>query len=285
MVSGGSVLVTGTSTGIGRASALYLDRLGFRVFAGVRKAEDEEALGTEATERLTPICMDVTDAAAIARARELVSQSVGEAGLAGLVNNAGVAFHSPVELIPLDDLRALYDVNVFGMLAVTQAFLPLVRQARGRIVNISSTAEIVVAPFHSPYSSSKLAVSGFSRSLRMEMRPFGVQVAVILPGTVDTPIWHKSAEWDQQTVSNEPPSLEQQYGATFGKFRQYMANQGRSGIPPAEVARAVAHALTAKHAKHYYLVGRDAQLFNLLRAVVPERFHDWIILRSIGIEG
>ncbi len=279
-----NVLITGTSTGIGQATALHLDRLGFRVFAGVRKAEDGDALRAQASAQLCPLLLDVTDARAIAQAKETVAAAVGQAGLAGLVNNAGVGFHSPVEFTPLDDLRALFEVNVFGMIAVTQAFLPLVRQARGRIVNISSSAQIVVAPFHGPYSASKLAVGGFSRALRMEVRPFGIQVSVVQPGSIDTPIWNKT-EWTSRIQREEAPQLNSLYGKTFGRMLEYMADMGRHGIPPEEVARAVAHALTARHAKHYYRVGRDAQLFNLLTTFIPERFHDWIILRTMGIEG
>ncbi len=285
MLTDASVLITGTSTGIGKATALHLDKLGVRVFACVRKASDGDALCAEASERLTPICMDVTDARAIAHAKELVSSYVGQAGLAGLVNNAGVGFSLPLEFVPLDALRDLFEVNVFGLVAVTQAFLPLVRQARGRIVNVSSLASIAVAPFHGPYSASKFAVNAFSRSLRMEMRPFGVQVSVVLPGTIDTPIWQKGAEWSDQAKRDQAALLEPLYGKAFGKFRQYFADMGRRGIPPEEVARAVTHALTAKRAKHYYLIGREAQLFSLLASIVPERFHDWAILRTIGIEG
>jgi NAD(P)-dependent dehydrogenase (short-subunit alcohol dehydrogenase family) len=228
--------------------------------------------------------MDVTDAKAVAYAKELVSRSVGQAGLAGLVNNAGVGFSLPLEFVPLDALRGLFEVNVLGMVGVTQAFLPLVRQARGRIVNVSSLASIAVAPFHGPYSASKLAVNGFSRALRMEMKPFGVQVSVVMPGTIDTPIWQKGAEWSEQFMRSQSPLLNQLYGKAFGRLRQYFMDMGRRGIPPEMVARAIAHALTAKRAKHYYLIGREAQLFSLLVSIVPERFHDWVTLRTIGIE-
>lgn len=280
-----NVLITGSSTGIGQATALHLDRLGFRVFAGVRKMEDGNALCAQASGRLTPLLLDVTDSQAIAHAKEVVAATVGPAGLAGLVNNAGVGFDSPVEFIPLDDLRALFEVNVFGVIAVTQAFLPLVRQARGRIVNISSSLQIVVAPFSGSYSASKFAVGGFSRALRMEVRPFGVKVSVVVPGIIDTPIWKKGKEWTAEVRRAQASRLDPLYGKAFGKMQQYSAGLGQKGIPPEEVARAIAHALTATHAKHYYLVGREARLFSLLTTFIPERFHDWIALRTIGIEG
>ncbi|HUV27575.1 MAG TPA: SDR family oxidoreductase, partial [Anaerolineales bacterium] len=185
----GAVLITGTSTGIGRAAALQLDQLGYQVFATVRKEQDADSLRSQASKRLTPLMMDVTDEASISQAADLVSQMVGEAGLAGLVNNAAIGFTSPLEFVPLDDLRWLFEVNFFGQLAVTQKLLPLLRQAQGRIVNISSTASSVVAPFHGPYSSSKLALNGLTDALRLELKPLGVQVCLILYGSVKTPIW------------------------------------------------------------------------------------------------
>ena len=145
-----SVLVTGTSTGIGRCAALQLDRLGYRVFATVRKESDAASIYSEASEKLTPLILDVTDPPSLDRAQEIVNQEVGEQGLWGLVNNAAIGFVSPLEFAPMDDFRWLYEVNVFGLLTITQKFLPLIRQARGRIVNISSTASSAVAPFHGP---------------------------------------------------------------------------------------------------------------------------------------
>lgn len=286
MDSKGNVLITGCSTGIGRATALHLDQLGFRVFACVRKASDGEVLCAQATERLTPIIMDVTDAEAIAAAKEMVSRSVGHAGLAGLVNNAGIAFSLPLEFAPLDEFRELYEVNVFGLLAVTQAFLPLIRRARGRIVNISSTAAIVVAPFHGPYCSSKFAVNALSDALRRELRPLGVQVSTIMPGSIDTAIWQKDVERTNRLRAGLPPDAGELYGSNFAKFREYFfEGMGRHGIPPEEIAHVIAQALTAKRAKPSYLVGREPHTYQLLKRLIPERFHDWIVLRTIGIEG
>ena len=173
----GHVVVTGSSSGIGRATALYLEQLGFRVIATVRSEQDGQALCSEASGGIIPLLMDVTDQASIERAKGQVSQAVGDSGLAGLVNNAGIGFVSPLEFAPLDELRRLFEVNVFGLLAVTQAFLPLLRQGRGRVVNISSTASIMVAPFHGPYSASKFAVNGLSDALRLELKPLDVQVS------------------------------------------------------------------------------------------------------------
>jgi NAD(P)-dependent dehydrogenase (short-subunit alcohol dehydrogenase family) len=279
-----NVLITGASTGIGKATALHLDRLGFRVFASVRKESDADALRAQASEQLTPILLDVTDPESIFKARQEICTLIGDAGLSGIVNNAGVAFLSPLEFVSLDSLRWLFEVNVFGLLAVTQAFLPLVRQARGRIVNVSSEAVLAIAPFHGPYSASKLAVNGFSDALRRELKPLGVQVSVIIAGSINTPIWEKGAELSDQVARRQPAEANELYGKPYNKVREFLLQMGRGGIAPEAVAPAIAHALTAKRAKHYYLVGRDAHVFNLMKTIIPEALNDWISLRILGIE-
>lgn len=284
MASEGNVLITGTSTGIGKAAALHLDQLGFQVFAGVRKESDADALCAEASDRLVPIFLDVTNPETILKAKQDISRAAGNAGLWGIVNNAGVAFLSPLEFVPLDSLRWLFEVNVFGLLAVTQAFLPLVRRARGRIVNVSSEAVLAVAPFHGPYSASKLAVNGFSAALRRELKPFGVQVSVIIAGSINTPIWEKAAGLSDQVVRRQSPEVDELYGKRNNQVREFLLEMGRKGIEPQAVVGAMTHALTSKRAKHYYLVGRDAHLFNLLNFVLPEAFQDWVTLRTLGLQ-
>src|SRR4028119_876827 len=160
--SRGAVVVTGASTGIGRACALSLDAMGFRVFAGVRKSEDGESLRKASSSRLTPVFIDVTDEQSIATAAAEVSRVVGDAGLAGLVNNAGVAIPGPLEYLPLEELRRQLEINLVGQLAVTQAFLPLLRKAQGRIVNISSLAGKLTTPFNGAYSAAKHGIEAFS---------------------------------------------------------------------------------------------------------------------------
>jgi NAD(P)-dependent dehydrogenase (short-subunit alcohol dehydrogenase family) len=280
-----AVLITGASTGIGRATALHLDRLGFRVFASVRSALDAESLRGESSGNLTPIQLDVTDQASVIRAGEEISQAVGEAGLAGLVNNAGVGFQAPLEFVPLDKLRWLFEVNVFGALAVTQKFLPLLRQARGRIVNISSTSTIAVAPFHGPYSASKLSLNGLSHSLRQELKPFGVQVSIVVCGSIRTPIWDKAGELNTQITETYPPQALELYGRAFSRFRDYFRRLGEGGIPPEAAARTIAHALTARRAKHIYYVGPDAYLYRIAEKLIHGRLKDWVIGRSTGIDG
>ncbi len=280
----GNVLITGTSTGIGKATALHLDQLGFRVYAGIRQASDGDALHALASERLTPICLDVTDARSIAAARAQISESIRGGGLTGLVNNAGTGFSMPLEFAPLDSVRELFEVNVFGLLAVTQAFLPFVRRARGRIVNVSSSSSIVVAPFHGPYSASKVSVNALSDALRLELRPLGVQVSAVLPGSIDTPIWHKGFEGSDQLWSSQLPEIDEVYGEAWRKFRAYTEGMARRGISPESVARVIGQALTAKHARPYYIVGRDAQRVKFLKNIVPERFQDRLVLRELAID-
>ncbi len=285
MASAGNVLITGCSTGIGRATALYLDRLGYRVFATVRRKSDMEALCAEAGGRLTPILLDVTDAESIAEAEAEAQRALGGEGLLGLVNNAGVAFHSSLEFAPLETLRQLFEVNVFGLLAVTQAFLPLIRQARGRIVNVSSQSVLVTIPFHGPYTASKVAVDALSDALSLELKPLGVQVSTIIAGSIDTPIWERAHETSSGVLSRQPPEASELYGVRLEKYRAFMAAMGRRGIDPQAVARVIAQALTAKRAKHYYWVAVDlnTRLYHLFREVLPEPFKDWLILRAIGL--
>jgi NAD(P)-dependent dehydrogenase (short-subunit alcohol dehydrogenase family) len=278
-----SVIITGASTGIGKATALHLDRLGFRVFASVRKESDADALRAQASERLTPILLDVTDTESISRAKFEICRSVGDEGLWGIVNNAGIAFLSPLEFAPLDSLRRLFEVNVFGLLAVTQAFLPLVRQARGRVINVSSEAVLEVVPFHGPYSASKLAVDGFSDALRRELKPLGVQVSVVIAGSIDTPIWKKGAESSDQAMRRQPKEAGELYGKSYKRVYDYFMKMGRAGIAPQAVAREITRALTAKHAKNYYLIGRDAHAFHLVRTLVPEALQDWMSFQVLGL--
>jgi NAD(P)-dependent dehydrogenase (short-subunit alcohol dehydrogenase family) len=279
----GAVLITGTSTGIGRATALHLDRLGYQVFATVRKEQDADSLRSQASERLNPILLDVTDEVSIAQAEEVISQVVGNAGLVGLVNNAGVGFTSPLEFVPLDKLRWLFEVNFYGPLAVTQKFLPLIRQAHGRIVNVSSTASSIVAPFHGPYSASKLALNGLSDALRLELRSLGVKVSVIIYGSVKTPIWDTAGDLSNQVIKDYPSKAWDLYGANYRSLRDYFRRMGEAGISPEKATHAILHALTAKHPKTRYYVGRDAQQFNLFSKLLPDRLCDWMVVRNIGL--
>lgn len=282
--SGKTVLVTGTSTGIGHATALHLDQLGYQVIGTVRKESDAQNLRASASSNLRTLFLDVTSASSIDQFKEALRQELGDGGLWGLVNNAGVGFISPLEFVPLDQLRWLFEVNLFGLLAVTQVCLPYLRQEKGRIINISSVASIIVAPFHGPYSTSKWGVNALSNALRLELRPFGVQVSVMICGVINTPIWDADSELDDRIWDGQPPSAQELYSVRYGKLSHYFQKSGPSGIPPEEAARIIGEALTGKRAKQTYYIGNDARLYRLLTKLLPERLRDWITLRTIGLD-
>src|SRR5271165_1477932 len=209
-----NVLVTGASTGIGYASAKRLDALGWRVFAGVRNEADAARLRLALSERSEPILLDVTDADQIERARATVAERSG-GRLAGLVNNAGVVFHGPVECLTLEALRRQLEVNVVGVVAVTQAFLPLVRAARGRVVVVGSISGCVAWPFNGIYAASKHAVRALVESLRMEQRGFGVRFSLIEPGAFATAIWGKFTPEKYLDLSGLEPHVAERYAAVM----------------------------------------------------------------------
>jgi NAD(P)-dependent dehydrogenase (short-subunit alcohol dehydrogenase family) len=277
------MVITGASTGIGRACAIRLDSLGYRVFAGVRRAEDGDALRSAASSRLTPVHIDVTDRASIAAAADSVRQQLADSGLRGLVNNAGVGIGGPLEFIDLDELRRQFEVNVIGQVAVTQAFLPPLRAAKGRIVNIGSVGGRLASPFIGPYCGSKFAMEAITDALRFELRPWGINVAIVEPGSIATPIWDKGramADEIEQGMSAESRAL---YGQALPAIRRYLEDAEQRAIPPERVADAVQHALTAKRPKTRYLVGTDARLQAMLAAVAPDRVVDAVIARQLKI--
>lgn len=279
-----SVVITGASTGIGEACALRLDGAGFRVFAGVRKDADGDALRAKASALLTPVLIDVTDQSSIDAARDAVASAVGTAGISGIVNNAGIAVGGPIEFIPLDELRQQIEVNVIGQVAVTQAFMPLLRKQRGRTVFMGSIAGRVSSPFVGPYAVSKHAIEAITDAMRQELRPWGMQVAVIEPGSIKTPIWEKSDAIAERLEHLLPAEGHRLYGAAIVILRKFLAETGMRGIPPDEVAKAVEHALTARKPKTRYLVGNDARLQAALRVVIPDRILDGLVERQLKLK-
>ncbi|MEO8449043.1 MAG: SDR family oxidoreductase [Gemmatimonadota bacterium] len=273
-----SYLITGASTGIGEACALELDRLGHRVFAGVRKAADGERLAGRASERLIWLILDVTKPDEIAAGVTAVDDIVGDAGLDGLVNNAGVAVGGPLEYVPLDQVRFQFDVNVFGLLAVTQGFLPALRRATGRIVNIGSIAGRATTPLVGPYCASKHAVEAITDALRLELADAGIQVSVIEPGVVQTPIWDKGAEQLSTVGERLPAAALERYGGKLKAFTHLLASNRHGGVPAATVAKAVLHALTSKSPKTRYVIGRDAKVRSQIARFLPDRVLDILIL-------
>jgi NAD(P)-dependent dehydrogenase (short-subunit alcohol dehydrogenase family) len=274
-MASGAVLVTGASTGIGEATALHLRELGFEPVAAVRRDEDAARLEGQG---LRTVRLDVTDEAQIAAAREAVGGA-----LAGLVNNAGVAVAAPLEFLPLDQLRRQLEVNLIGQVAVIQAFLPALRRAGGRIVNVSSIGGRVAAPLLSPYNASKFALEAVSDSLRRELRGQGVDVIVIEPGGVKTPIWKKGNELASEMIAGMPPEGERLYGRLIaGIQKQTVKIERETGLPPRAVAEVIGKALTADRPRSRYLVGRDAKVRAQLARLLPDRAMDRLIGRSLG---
>jgi NAD(P)-dependent dehydrogenase (short-subunit alcohol dehydrogenase family) len=272
----GTVLVTGASTGIGEATVLHLREVGFTPIAAVRKDEDAERLSGMGL-RTTRI--DVTDAGQIAAARD----ELGDEPLAGLVNNAGIGVAAPLEFIPIDRLRQQLEINLIGQIAVTQAFLPALRRARGRIVNVSSIGGRVALPLVGAYNASKFGLEGASDALRRELRGQGVDVILVEPGGVKTPIWERGEKLADEMLADAPPEAERLYGTLVAKVREETAKIAEErGMEPREVAEVIGKALTARRPRARYLVGSDAKQRALSAKVLPARVMDRLIGRALG---
>lgn len=279
-----SVLVTGCSTGIGEACALDLDKLGFRVFASVRKAEDAERIKSQASERFTPVTMDVTDTDTVREAAETIEASVGEAGLYGLVNNAGIAIPGPLECVPLEQVRRQFEVNVIGQLAVTQAVLPLIRSAKGRLVNMGSISGIVAPPYMGPYSASKFAFLSMNDALRLELKRWDIRVSIILPDVVSTPIWSKILDTAFEMGKHLPRPIRKLYKEDLTAMWQTSQKADETGMGVDRVVRAVRHALTARRPKTRYFVGRRTVAAYWGARNLPDRITDWFVRRQMGMK-
>ena len=279
-----TAIVTGASTGIGRATASWLIGKGWRVGGSVRKAEDGERLRAELGGRFVPLLFDVTDAPAIAAAAARTRELLEGNTLAGLVNNAGVSFPGPLAHLPLDDFRRQLEVNLTGVLAVTQAFLPLLGAdksltgPKGRIVNVSSVGGRMAGPFLGAYHASKFGLEGLSQSLRRELIRVGVDVIVVGPGAVQTPIWDKAEERDVTHFENT------EYGPALAKFREYALAMGRRGLPPERVAQVIGTALTARRPRVRYAVVAPNLANALLPTLLPARLVDRLVARRFGLE-
>jgi NAD(P)-dependent dehydrogenase (short-subunit alcohol dehydrogenase family) len=278
-----SVVITGASTGIGAACALHLDKLGLRVFAGVRRQADAETLKSKASSRLVAIALDVADALSVSTAASAVAGAVGDAGLDGLVNNAGVVVTGQVEFLPLPELRRQLEINVVGQVAVTQAFLPLIRAARGRIVNMGSIAGRLATPFSSAYGASKFALEALTDALRLELAPWGIAVSIIEPGAVATPIWEKGMKNGAAMLAAAPPEALVLYAEALEAFKKTSEHAAKNAADPMDVARAVEHALTAARPKTRYVVGRRARIGAAMALLVPDRMRDTMVAKAMRL--
>jgi NAD(P)-dependent dehydrogenase (short-subunit alcohol dehydrogenase family) len=276
-----SVLVTGASTGIGRASALRLDAAGWRVFAGIRKEDDAQALREAGSDRLSPLFLDVTDAEQIAAAAELIG--AGSGGLDGLVNNAGVAIPSPLETMPIDDFRRQIEINLIAHVAVTQAMLPALRGGGGRVVFISSIGGRIAFPLTGAYHAAKFGIEAVGDVFRQELAPWGLRVAIVEPGSIDTPIWERG-ERTADEIGARSPQRESLYGKAIENYRKVIRETAERGISPQKVAKVVEHALSAGRPRSRYLVGIDARVQARIKPLLPTPVFDRIVARMMGFE-
>jgi NAD(P)-dependent dehydrogenase (short-subunit alcohol dehydrogenase family) len=266
-------LVTGASTGIGRACATHLASLGFEVLAGVRRPED-------APPGLEALALDVTSAADVAAAAERVGER-----LDALVNNAGIAVNGPIETLPVDDWRRQFEVNVIGQVAVTRALLPALLNARGRVVNISSISGRNALPLVGPYAASKFALEAINDTLRREVGPQGVKVACVEPGIIATPVWAKSRATGESVVDAMPAETRRRYETLISAMRAFAERGEREGLPPEAVAEVVGHAVTARRPRTRYVVGREARVRVALGRLLPDRAMDALIRRAVASAG
>jgi NAD(P)-dependent dehydrogenase (short-subunit alcohol dehydrogenase family) len=272
----GNILITGASTGIGHACAVRFAELGFHVLAGVRKSAAGDQLKAHPSGNIEPVLLDLTCADSIAGA----SKTVGTRPLAGLVNNAGIATTGPLELVPIDAWRRQFEINVIGLVAVTQACLPALRLGRGRIVNVGSIADRCALPGSGPYDSSKFAVGAITDVLRMELGPWGIAVALIEAGAIATPIWDKSQREADELSQQVEPERYALYRNLMETLREETTQAARTASPVGVVVKAVEHALTARRPRTRYLVGKDTWLWRCL-SWLPDRWRDRLILSKV----
>lgn len=292
-----AVLITGASKGIGEACMLRLVAAGFRVYAGVRSVAAGAAVQRRGGAAVEPVILDVTDPDQIHAAVARIRDGTRDHGLHAVINNAGIAAAGPMEFLPVDELRRQLEVNFVGQIAVTQACLPLLRRARevagrdarnagpnvrgaGRTIFMSSVSGRSALPFIGAYAASKFALEAAADALRVELRPFGLDVVLIEPGVITTPIWETSARAAEHSVSRMPAASEQYYGRTAAALLERVA-RGMHGLPPERVADVVLRALTARRPRARYVVGIDARARITLEALLPDRVRDWIIAQVL----
>ncbi|MEM9618862.1 MAG: SDR family oxidoreductase [Pseudomonadota bacterium] len=282
MANDQSAVVTGVSTGIGRAIAQSLVNDGWRVFGSVRKEKDAEAARAALGDNFTPLLFDVTDDEAIKAAASEVRNSLNGSTLNGLVNNAGIAVAGPLRYLPVDDLRHQMEVNLFGALRVTQAFLPMLGAdkeftgAPGRIVNMSSVAGKLASPIMGPYSMSKHALEAFTDALRRELMMHGIDVVSVGPGAIKTPIWDKADDIDAEQYRGT-----EYYDVLVGMREKYK-ELGDSGLPPEAIGDLVLNILNGRETKTRYAILRDKFLMWTLPRLLPKRMVDKVIVERFG---
>jgi NAD(P)-dependent dehydrogenase (short-subunit alcohol dehydrogenase family) len=276
----GVILITGTSTGIGRSCALALDRHGYRVVAGVRNDDDAKALKDEGSERIVPIRLDVTDEAQIAESVRSVERVLADDPFVGLINNAGIVVSGPLEFLQPADLRRQLEVNLVGHLAVTQAFMPLLRRFKGRIVFTGSLSGVFTTPLLGPYCMSKYAMEALCDALRLELKPWGIKVILLQPGAIATPIWDKGIRKSEESFDVAPQQLRELYTPMIEDVQHLMRRIERSAAPTDVVAKSLLRAVSARRPKPRYTMGQSARAQHVI-ARLPTRLRDWLIARLL----
>jgi NAD(P)-dependent dehydrogenase (short-subunit alcohol dehydrogenase family) len=277
-----SVLVSGASSGIGKALCLELDHQGYQVFAGIRKTPDGEAIRSQASERLVPVLLDVTQPETIASARQAVTEKT-DGQLFGLVNNAGIDVSGALEFLPIQEFRNQMEVNLIGQLALTQACLPMLRKGNGRIIFISSVAGRLVTPFNGPYAASKAALVAMADALRLELSAWNIIVSVLIVGSVQTPIWEKSARQAGEILRCEPSLAWELYGKLQKRAGKFYQQTGRNGMSVEKLVAIIQDVLEARRPKEYILAGYDALMIELIAKLLPVHWRDWLVKRQMGL--
>lgn len=270
----GAVLITGASSGIGRSTALYLDQLGFIVFAGIRKAQDAQSLKASASKSLRPLTLDVTDEKSIQAAVSEVSQALNGQGLAGLVNNAGIGLSGPLEFFPVQEFRRQIEINTIAPMQITQAFLPLIRQGSGRIVMMGSIGGRMATPIIGAYTVSKFALVALADCLRIELSPWKIAVSIVEPGFVSTPFFDKARQYSGASLSKLPGEGKRYYSGMYQSVMDGFARMAKGATSPEDVARAVAQALSDAKPKTRYVVGGQAKVGAILSRLLSDRTKD-----------
>ena len=277
-----SFLITGASSGIGKAAVVLLVQKGHRVFAGVRTQKSMEEL-EKLSPNVYPLLLDVTSRESILNAKKQIEEIVSENGLDGLVNNAAIAISAPMEFVPMDEVQKQMDVNVTGLIAITQTFLPMLRKGNGRIVNVGSLSGLLTTPFLGPYCASKYAVEAITDAMRMELHSSGIKVSLIEPGSIKTSMWRNSLSVAVDLEKKMPPG-HVSYRKAVDIFREIAIKTGDAGIAPEKVAQKIEHALCATNPKTRYLVGKEAIMYSIFKKILPDRAFDYLIYKELKME-
>lgn len=277
------ILITGSSSGIGRYTALEFSRKGYYVFAGVRKKRDAVFFKNKNITTLFPVFLDITKESSIRKAYQIISNKVKSSDLFGLINNAGINISGPIEILPMKEFKKQFDVNLFGHLNVIQVFLPLLRRTKGRIINVGSISSIITAPFIGPYSASKAAMKVMSDALRLELIPWGIKVSYIIPGSVLTGMWKKTMSKSQQIINNLKSDNLKLYKTAMNNVQKTRARLGQSGISMNLVADAIDKALNKKDPLCYYYIGKQAKIFSFIAKYLSPKKRDKLILFHLNV--